>query len=61
MQISDSSRKSIVDEFEYVVGQMRAHKEPSRKLYFFSATFGAIQRLLNSEYDPTLQLVHLVL
>ncbi|MBA7701463.1 hypothetical protein ES703_110203 [subsurface metagenome] len=61
MQISDSSRKSIVDEFEYVVGQMRAHKEPSQKLYFFSATYGAIQRLLNSEYDPTLQLVHMIL
>ena len=61
MQISESSRKSIVDEFQYVVGQMRAHKEPARKLYFFSATYGAIHRLLNSEYDPTLQLVHMVL
>ena len=61
MQISDNARRSIVDEFEYVVGQMRAHKEPARKLYFFSATYSAINRLLNSEYDPTLQLVHMVL
>lgn len=61
MLISNSSKKLIVDEFEYVVGQMRANKEPSRKLYFFSATYGAVQRLLNSEYDPTLQLVHMVL
>lgn len=61
MQISDNLRKIIVDEFEYVVGQMRAEKDLSRKLYFFSATYGVIHRILNLEYDPTLNLLHMVL
>ena len=60
MQISENLRKMIADEFEYVVGKMHASKEPSQKLYFFSAIYGVISRVLNIEYDSTLALIHLV-
>ena len=61
MQISDNSRNIIVNEFTYVIKKMRGEKDPSRKLYYFSAAYGVIFRILNQEFDPTLNFIHFVL
>lgn len=61
MQISENSRNVIVNEFAYVIKKMRGEKDPSKKLYYFSAAYGVIFRILNLEFDSTLNVIHFVL
>lgn len=61
MNISDKSRKIIVDEFRLVAKSMKQIEDPSKKLYWFSAAYGVVERVFNLEFDPTLVFVHLVL
>lgn len=68
MNISMEMQKKYTDEIRFVLGQMKRVSDHERKLYFFSAVFGMVQRILNFEYDPglmfdfqVLQLVHSML
>ena len=61
MNISDSFRKTIVDEFRYAAKKMKEETEAFRKIYFFSATYGIVFRVFNLEFDPTLVFIHNVL
>lgn len=61
LRISEASRQAIVDEFRYVVDQMRQVAAPADQLYFLSAAWGIIHRVFNSEYDPELVFAHQVL
>lgn len=61
MNISYNFKKIIVDEFEYIVGKMRAEPDPRKKLFLFSASYGVIQRILNIEFDQSLVLIHFIL
>lgn len=61
MNITDNFRKTIVSEFRYVAEKMREEKQSAQKLYFFSAAYGVVFRIINLEFDPTLVFIHNVL
>ena len=61
MNISDNFRKTIVSEFRYVAKKMREEEQPSQKLYFFSAAYGVVFRILNLKFDPSLVFIHNIL
>jgi hypothetical protein len=61
MDISAEMRKLILDEFEYVVKKMGEVDDPFQKLFYFSATFGIVQRVYNIEYNSELVFAHFIL
>ncbi len=61
MKLSAENKKLIVDEVDFVTKKMNAEEDPSKKLYYFSAIPGMIQRVYNIDYDNDLVFAHFVL
>ncbi|MBC8418534.1 MAG: hypothetical protein ISR62_03860 [Desulfobacteraceae bacterium] len=61
MKISESYRKIITDEIDYVESMMNKAKDVEEKLYFFSAIQGTLQRIFNLEYDSELVFIQVIL
>jgi hypothetical protein len=61
MNISEESRNMIVKEIDYIASKMQKAATPEEKLYYFSATYGLINRVVNFEYDDELIFLHFVL
>ncbi len=61
MDISQDSRKTIADEFEYVAKRMKEEQQLPTKLYFFTGSYNILHRIYNLEFDPSLLLIHNVL
>ncbi len=61
MKISNDSKEIIVKEFEKVLELMSNTKDHKEKLYYFSATYAMVSRVLNIEYDDMLIFIHSVL
>jgi len=51
----------IADEIDYVSSMMDKAAEAEKKLYFFSAIPGTIQRVFNLEYDSDLVYLQVIL
>jgi transaldolase len=60
MKLSKGSRKYLMDELRVIIDGMGKAKTAEEKLYFFSAVFGATQRIVNIEYDPELTFIYQV-
>ncbi len=54
METTDVYRKMIVDEINFVAKKMAKAQSASEKLFYFSAVFGILHRILNIEYDSDL-------
>ena len=61
MKISKKLKDYLVKEFKYAAKNMQGAQTPTQKLFYFSATFGAAQRVFNIEYDADLAALHFVL
>ena len=61
MNISQEHRKFLVQEFRYAASKMIEVQDPRVKLYFFSATFAHINRIMNLEFEPQLAFSYFVL
>ena len=61
MKISEVSKKIIVDEFSKILDLMNSTSNVNEKLFYFSATYGMVSRILNIDYDSLLILIHSVL
>ena len=61
MHISDNYKSLIVNEFRKVANEMKKSTYPSKKLYWFSATYGIVYRIFNLEFDDTLVCIHVIL
>ena len=62
MQLTDETRVQLANELLFVVERMRDNQsDVAAQLYFFSAAFGMVSRLLNQAWDAELVLIHSVL
>ncbi len=61
MKITDDHIKTIIEEFNLTHEQMTKSQSAGDKLYFFSATFGIVNRIMNFEPDEILIFIHQVL
>ena len=62
MQLSNKDRQRLATELQYITKQMRENSSDLfSQLYFFSAGFGLVGRLLNEKWDAELSLIHLIL
>jgi hypothetical protein len=60
MKISKTMTSRFVEELRYVAKQMQGTENLEDKLYYFSAVFGAAQRIVNFEFDPEILFIHQV-
>jgi hypothetical protein len=60
MKISKTMTGRFIEELRYVAKQMEETENLEEKLYYFSAVFGAAQRIINFEFDPEMLFIHQV-
>jgi len=58
MKISDSNRGIIVNEFRNASRKMKENEDYYDKLFWFSSTYGIVQRVFNFEFEPILIFTH---
>lgn len=61
MNISDQYHQMIVEEMKEVEKMYSDAKSPEDKLYFFSAIYGIINRVMNFQCDSLLVFMHQIL
>lgn len=61
MNIKKETRRSIVNEFNYITEKMNKANELGMKLYYFSATYGIMGRIKRVEYDPQILCMEAIL
>lgn len=61
MNIPEQYHDILMEEFKKIKQMYNEAKSPEDKLYIFSATFGAVNRVMNIYYDPFLVVIHQVL
>ena len=61
MKISQKYRDEIVDELGIVRKKMRNVEDPLKKMYYFSAGYGVIDRVQKLDFDPQLTFIHFVM
>lgn len=61
MNISNNFRELIVKEIQYVVEKMKKSNSAEEIIYFFSAIYAIIQRVINFECDANLIYIFIVL
>lgn len=54
-------RSALVSEFRLVQNSMLDEEDVNRKLYWYSATYAIVSRVMNFDYDPSLQFLHFML
>lgn len=61
MEIDNYLKQKLVDELRNVASKMHEETDIRKRNFFFSATYGAIFRTFNIDFDPELVLLHNVL
>ncbi len=61
MKLSKNMKKLFVDELRFVIENMNKSENAVWKMYFFSASYGVANRIMNIECDSELIFVHNVL
>lgn len=61
MRLPRDAQERLAKEYRFVATKMREESDPFRKVYFFSALFTEINRILNWHWDRDLVLLHWVL
>ncbi len=58
MNVPEEFMKMIIDEFGSIEEMFNENPSIDDKLYFFSGSFGVINRVMNFHTDPTLIFIH---
>ncbi|RLG98943.1 hypothetical protein DRO19_03605 [Candidatus Bathyarchaeota archaeon] len=61
MKIPEEFKKYILSELDFVIQKLKDEENPRRKLYYFSASYATLERLMRYSLDPQLLLTHAVL
>lgn len=61
MKLSTKMKRVLVDELTFALEKMKESKSAAEKLYFFSAAYGAVHRVMNIEFDDELIFIHVIL
>lgn len=58
MQLPNDIQQRLATEYRFAARRMREETEPIRKIFFFSALFTEISRIVNWHWDRDLVLLH---
>ena len=59
--IDPKNKEIILQEFDFIMDKMNETGDIEEKMYYFSGTFGILQRIFNINYQPILVVMHHVL
>lgn len=60
MRLSREQREALANEIKIAREKMQGEDDQLRKIFFYSALFGATNRAVNSTYDPHVQFIDFV-
>lgn len=61
MKLSEENKQKLTDEIRFVINQMKEQEDPEAKLYYFSAIYGIMPRIFNTEFSDDLLFAHFVI
>lgn len=61
MKIPGDLKKRLLNEFDFCIERIQEEEHIRKKLYYFSGTYGVIERVMRFHLDPQLLMVHAVL
>jgi len=61
LEIPEGFKKNLLSELEFTIKKMKEESDVSRKLYFFTATYGAIGRVMRYYPNNELTMAHAIL
>lgn len=61
MKIPEDLKKRLLNEIDFCIEKIQEEKPVRNKLYYFSGTYGAIERIMRFHYDPQLLMAHAML
>lgn len=63
MSISEPYKTLLTDEIKIICEKIKEEPDPRKKLYYYSASYSAVQRVFNLDpkFDPQLVFIHNVL
>jgi len=61
VMIDPKNKEIILQEFDFIMDKMNETGDIEEKMYYFSGTFGILQRIFNINYQPILVVMHHVL
>ena len=61
LRISQELKNNLLRELEFVILKMREEQDIIRKIYFFSAAYGAVERTVRLSLDNELIMAHAIL
>lgn len=61
MQLPKGLKDRLAEEFRFAATKMAETPDVQRKLYYYSAFYGEVSRILNQSWDSELSLLHLVI
>lgn len=61
MKIPNDLKKRLLNEFDFCIQRIQEEEHIRKKLYYFSGTYGAVERIMRLHLDRQLLLVHAIL
>ena len=61
LKIPDDLKKRLLNELDFCIQRIQEEEHIRKKLYYFSGTYGAVERIMRLHLDRQLVLVHAVL
>jgi len=61
MKITQELKERLLSEFDFVIKKMTEEPDPLKKLYFFSATYGVVERVMRYCPSDDLSIAHTIL
>jgi hypothetical protein len=61
MKITQELKQKLLSEFDFVIKKMTEEPDAQEKLYFFSATYGAVERVIRYCPSDDLSIAHTIL
>jgi len=61
LEIPKELKQNLLNELEFVAKKMKEESDISRKIYFFTATYGAIERVMRYYPNNELAITHAIL
>jgi len=61
MVIKEEYKQKIIEEFKSISKDIKEANTVQEKLYYYTATYGTLNRILNINYDPELLFINFIL
>ncbi len=61
MELPEEYKNKIIDEFRFIISKIKESNSVDESSFYFSGTYGIINRILNFKFNRHLQFMHFIL